>query len=139
MTSFSERMGITQPKKIQIDSLDVDLRNSLWNVCHGWFFSPDDYGLVPAGKQYLHLVATKLYQNHYKLPVDDLLPFHSSDFIKDQRKRFQTAPWYEVLNIVQFLYIQFRSGNIQQQTFERQINEVLEREKSGYRFIVGNL
>jgi len=28
MTSFSERMGITQPKTIQIDNLDAELRNS---------------------------------------------------------------------------------------------------------------
>jgi hypothetical protein len=137
--SFSERMGITQPKKIQTDSLDMELRNSLWNVCYGWCFFTDEYGLVLAGKQYLHLVASKLYQNHYKLPVDDLLPFHSSDFVKDQRARFRTAAWHDVLEIVEFLRTLFHNGSTGQQDFDGAINEVLEREKSAYRFVAGKL
>ena len=137
--SFSERLGITQPKEIQIHSLDMDLRNSLWNICYGWFFSPDGYGTVPAGEQYLHDVAFKLYQNHYKLPVDDLLPFSTRDFVKRQKELFTTATWYKVFNIVEFLQTLFRDGRPEQGEFECQINEVLEREKSGYRFIAGIL
>jgi hypothetical protein len=37
MTSFSERLGITMPKTIEIGDLDMELRNSLWNVCSGFF------------------------------------------------------------------------------------------------------
>jgi hypothetical protein len=32
--SFSDRMGITQPKAIlQVNSIDDDLRNGLWQAC----------------------------------------------------------------------------------------------------------
>lgn len=139
MTSFSERMGITQPKEIQIHSLDMDLRTSLWNVCYGWFFSEGEFGLVPAGEQYLYDVAFKLYQNHYKLPVDDLLPFHTREFVKMQKEIFTNATWYKVFNIVQFLQTLFQDGGPEQRKFKCQINEVLEREKSAYRFIAGKL
>ncbi len=30
---FSERMGFVPPKMLQVDSMDDDLRNGLWNVC----------------------------------------------------------------------------------------------------------
>jgi hypothetical protein len=32
-------MGIAKPKTIQIANLDMDLRNSLWNVCREFFYS----------------------------------------------------------------------------------------------------
>ena len=30
--SFSERMGLSQPKALQLEGMDDELRNSLWNV-----------------------------------------------------------------------------------------------------------
>jgi AbiJ N-terminal domain 4 len=43
------------------------------------------------------------------------------------------------LDIVEFLHTLFRDGEPEQRKFEPQVNEVLEREKSAYRFIVGKL
>jgi AbiJ N-terminal domain 4 len=61
-------------------------------------------------------------------------------FVEEKLAFFQKAPWYEVLNIVQFLHDECLSGQrSSQQNFEGQINEVLEREKSAYRFIAGIL
>jgi hypothetical protein len=86
----------------------------------------------------MYELAKSIYEDHYKLPVNSL-PFDTRKFVAHQLQTFQNAPWYEVLNIVEFLHTQFRSGTIEQQNFERQINEVLEREKCAYRFIVGKL
>ena len=67
MTSFSERLGITQPKTIQIDALDMELRNSLWNVCRRFFFIPTNNYIK---KDDMYHVASMLYNNYYKLPVE---------------------------------------------------------------------
>jgi hypothetical protein len=135
MTSFSERLCITQPKTIQINNLDLELRNSLWNVCREYWFSRQETNLENDG---MYDVSCKLYSNIHKLPIDDL-PFFTHEFIKWELYFFQNAAWYIVLNLVEFLRNQFRNGSIEQQAFETKINMVLEREKSAYRFIAGRL
>jgi hypothetical protein len=135
MTSFSERHSFTQPKKIQIDNLDMELRNSLWNVCSGVFFIQRKNKKLSADPMY-HL-ATKLYRDYYKRPIESLTDYIPS-FVEQQLDFFQTAQWYDVLNIVEFMNTQCLRAD-GQQTFEHQLNEVLEREKSAYRFIAGKL
>src|SRR5262249_55817209 len=71
-------------------------------------------------------------------PVESL-PELTTRFVEQQLELFQNARWYAVLNIVEFLHTECLSETINQQPFEDQINKVLEREKSGYRFIVGKL
>jgi hypothetical protein len=90
MTSFSTRMGITQPKAIQTDDMDTELRNSLWNICRHFFFTQNQHTSVLAKDGRLHYIASELYVKHYKFPVDNL-PFQSSDFVKMQLARFQNA------------------------------------------------
>ena len=36
---FSQRMGIEQKKEIQIDSMDDELRNRIWNVMDEFYFT----------------------------------------------------------------------------------------------------
>jgi hypothetical protein len=139
MTSFSTRMGITQPKAIQTDDMDTELRNSLWNICRHFFFTQNQHTSVLAKDGRLHYIASELYVKHYKFPVDNL-PFQSSDFVKMQLARFQNAPWFDVYNTIEFLHAEcLREGSIDQQEFEGQISNVLETEKSAYRFICGKL
>jgi hypothetical protein len=135
MASFSERLGITQPKAIQLNSLDTELRNSLWNVCSGFCFVSSQS--LTRDDDCLYYVGSILFKDHYKLPVEKL-PQFTSDLVEIQIKYFQTAQWYEVLNLVEFLRTECLE-RVQEQEFERQINEVLEREKSAYRFIAGKL
>jgi AbiJ N-terminal domain 4 len=135
MTSFSERLGITQPKAIQLNNLDTELRNSLWNVCRTFFFIPLSGDLYD---DHMRHVAIALYRDYLKLPIERL-PDSTSRFVESQLDFFQTAQWYEVLNLVEFLHSQYLSQRINPQNFEQKINEVLEREKSAYRFIAGNL
>jgi AbiJ N-terminal domain 4 len=135
MTPFSERLGITQPKTIQIANLDMDLRNSLWNVCREYFFI---FRTRQLADDYMYIVASKLYKDLYRKPIE-ALPYDSSKFVEAQLSLFQMEIWYKVLDIVEFLHTLFRDRGPEQRKFENQINEVLEREKSAYRFIVGKL
>jgi hypothetical protein len=135
MTSFSERLGLTRPKQIQINDLDMELRNSLWNVCRD-YFKPTNAHLKD--ERFMYDLAAELSKDIYKQPVEDL-PELSTQFVRQQIKYFQKARWYEVLNYVEFLHNWLSVSYQEQELFESQINEVLEREKSGYRFIVGKL
>jgi hypothetical protein len=86
----------------------------------------------------MYNVAAKLYRDHYKLPVNSLTDFIPR-FVEQQLDFFQTAQWFKVYNIVEFLHTECLIRSTDRQRFERQINEVLEREKSAYRFIAGKL
>jgi hypothetical protein len=61
---FSDRLGITKHNPIQIDSMDENLRNSLWNVILNAVFSGD-------AERFRRRV--EFIFNHFlKLPEDDL-------------------------------------------------------------------
>jgi hypothetical protein len=115
--------------------MDTDLRNSLWNVCREVFFIPRKMQLAD---DQMYLVASKFYKDLYRKPIE-ILPRNSFDFVKDQLTLFQMERWDKVYEIVEFLHTLFQDGGPEQRKFERQINEVLEREKSAYRFIAGKL
>lgn len=136
MASFSERMGITQPKAVQVDDMDMELRNSLWNVCRLWAFGAK-YTKYLADSP-LYRVAESIYKNFYKRAVE-YLPNETDTFVKEQLDTFQNESWYDVLNFVEFLHTEISDISGNRQNFENHINEVLEREKSAYRFIAGKL
>ena len=135
MAKFSERAGITPPKEIQTQSMDSDLRASLWNLCRRDWFTPHTADL---SEDDIYSIATELYEDFYKLPVDSL-PYHTEEFVKSQLELFISGPWYKVYDIVEFLCSGFHSGSIGQQQFEVNVNLILEREKAGYRMIDGRI
>jgi len=136
-------MGFIEPKQIQVNGLDDDLRHSLWNVCrHYWFLKPDDnYNITEADylrNTPMHDIAFMLYRDFYKLPVDNI-PNETDDFIEKQLYFFRHGEWHRVLSLVDFLHDQYIDGSDKQQRFVSDINFVLEREKSAYRFVGGAL
>ena len=64
---FSEREGITPARTaLQINSVDEPLKNSLWNVLHGWIIKPIMEGVYSDYYEFLD----KLWTHHYKLRRD---------------------------------------------------------------------
>jgi AbiJ N-terminal domain 4 len=137
MASFSERMGVTPPKAIQHQSLDIDLRNSLWNVCYQYWFTPTNH-LGALADDNMYQLAVCLQKYFYKQPVN-MLTYKAADFVHEHLMFFHVESWFRVLNLIEFLRNQFPQGSIGQQEFEKDVNAVLEREKSPYRFIAGDL
>jgi hypothetical protein len=143
MPRFSERLGVrAQPRHIQIDFVDDVLRNSLWNSIYSRFHmrGVNDHARWDE-------VARALATYHYKVPVDDL-PGNETGRYEWVRSRFFNEDWAGVYDIVEFLV-----GNVdsilnprreryygsEYTPFLNDINTVLERELSGYRFIRGVL
>jgi hypothetical protein len=135
---FSERMGLSKPKMMQLDDMDDDLRNGLWNALYLTFFEDRDVSSAT--------LVERIWIYFLKKPLDEK-PFmaFNKPFIQNInemawiRKIFQKEKWYTVYDLVEFvangkLIDQYNSNF---DYFTTLINEVLKQELFGYRLING--
>lgn len=134
---FSQRYGHSPVKQvIQLDSMDSDLRNSLWNALelHFWqpLYSPRVQGIGSADNRVLRVICSAIWADYFKYPLDTLS--NNWDTTKGRiRKYFFESHWPEVYDFIEFMS-QFDVGRHSGQ-FEPLVNGYLEREVSGYRFV----
>jgi hypothetical protein len=137
---FSQKIGKKPIKTIlQVESIDDDLLNRLWNVILEDFFNKlSDY--VPhGGESEKGKICKLIWKEFFKKPVDKL-PYYSNsttvyvkgvlDFI---RHWFYEAEWYEVYDLIEFL--SFIDGQTNLVDFVEECNSALELEISGYRIV----
>lgn len=142
MTRFSERVGArTAPRRLQIAEMDEELRARLWNV-----ITPRFTGTMYGG----HWVkaAKFLADQIFKVPTDTV-PGYEEGAYKWLRDHYFTVPWHQVYDILEALVVRVDaicrpteySAHYREQRadFVTAVNNVLERELSGYRFIKGVL
>lgn len=134
MERFSQRQGITPLKTAtQIESMDDDLRVGLWNILLILYWRR-----LPSTKSYLNddpainILVHEIWLDFFKRPLDTLDMWWPTTF-EELRKFYFSASWYQVYDFVEF--VAQRDNTVQ---FVDQCNSVLERERSGYRFI-GNI
>jgi AbiJ N-terminal domain 4 len=136
---FSDRIGITSNKKqIQIETIDQDLKNGIWNIIKLEIL--DKLATWTTNTSFFNSpYATFLkhtWNNYYKTPIDELKYMQSQDmksnekFIKD---KFFNGSWYEPYNFAQFC-TDYKTGS-SKDIFSDRMNLLFEREFSGYRFI----
>lgn len=135
MLSFSERYGFSQPKSvIQIDSMDDDLRNSLWNALFVFYF--DGITSQTSEKNTAIMGFTKFYWLRYlKWPIDKF-PYKGSEQFSILRDRYFKYQWNEVYDFIQIIANDYDDLD-QNQKFMHYCNFILEQELSGYRFVSG--
>lgn len=129
---FSDRMGFAEHiPMIQTEGMNTALRNSLWNFLYSLYESKYNYWLK---------VAEWAAELFFKMPVDEL-PHGDYDCREWLKKRFYNLKWYEVYDFIEFIVahndkmIQYpRHRRNELETF---LNNLFERELSGYRFISG--
>jgi len=137
--SFSQRKGLKPIKnKMQIESMDADLRNRLWNaltVCY-WNKVKADWLNYPENKGILTLF-NKLWHNYFKYPLDTLSNLWDRTY-QMIRKYFFECAWHEA-----YSFIEFVANNYPDKTVNRQFmdfcDSVLESEVSAYRFVGGRI
>lgn len=141
---FSQRAGITPIEKaIQLESMDEDLRNSLWSILTAYYrdkFNKSKYDMgyrVDRIKgSILDGLFNCLWLHYYKKPIDTI-PELFYDALPNLRDYFFTARWYEVYD-----FIEFCASNGPKPVKDKLIdvcNTILERENSGYRFVDSRL
>lgn len=132
MARFSERIGLRAPKTVlQLDSMDDDLRNGLWNACSGCMLrkiaATNPYGAYDAHTERL---LTEIWRDFFKHPVDTI-PTVGSQAYGALRSRFLGWEWAEVYDFVEFLA---SLGHPMSKRFIEICNQTLESELSAYRF-----
>lgn len=137
---FSQRMGFVPEKIIQSQNIDIDLKNSLWNVLTACYFSHYKKS-ISAHSSYLNgsnfqQFAIALYSEFYKAPVDTL-PAYWSDFLAAIRKSFFQLEWHRIYSFLEFIAGNqpFDMGAL----FNKLCNTALEKENSAYRFVSGKI
>ncbi|VAV84837.1 hypothetical protein MNBD_DELTA01-1914 [hydrothermal vent metagenome] len=130
MAKFSDRMGITTPPtELQVESINGDLHNSLWNLL-----------TISFALRWQELLES-LYLFYYKLPIDSM-PKYEDECCQILRDKFFKASWDEVYNLIEYI-LQNINGltdkKWSQAEFEALLNRFLERELSGWRAIKGEI
>ncbi len=129
---FSQRRGkVPATKKIQLESMDDELRNSLWNVITTSY-------LDKIISNDLHKC---LWRDFYKEPIDQVPPTQEKT-IHCIREAYFGSAWYEIYDFIEFmLNINFDKERVEvsawcefsMDNFANELNKVLERESSAYR------
>lgn len=133
---FSQRIGKTPvTKQLQIESLDDELKNGLWNGIKIFVLNKLERQSRYSNETEFDLFCSILWHYHYKLPLDKIPNYSltSEQFIRDS---FYNGHWYESYDLLEFLTnIESDSFRIENESFKEFCNEILETEFSGYRFI----
>ena len=127
MASFSERHGY-KPRVLQFEMMDVRLRNAIWNFLWDHFFT----GQIP---YYRSKLLRRIWGNFLgKLYVDlsDALQNNRDAHIDFIREWYFCAEWYEIYDIMEFIL-----GKSLSKETRDELNSVLSREGSAYRFVGG--
>lgn len=132
---FSERHGHSPtPTVVQIESLDRDLRVSLWNVVSLFLWSPSEESgsLLLSSQHPLRVFFYLLYMNHFKWDVNEI-----EEYWPDNRRRLEDAldsrPWFAWYDFLEFCVQNYPRGD--HAAFVDAANRTLEREMSGYRIV----
>ena len=132
---FSQREGIKPGKSvIQINSMDDDLRNSLWNavtLCF-WNHIESDFNYSLSAKTFI----SNIWVYHFKEPLDSLSYIWSiwSNVQRAIKRQYNNLKWYEVYDFIEYI-ANTRSPNIDNKIFIKLCNSFLESELSAYRFV----
>ncbi|MFH1649663.1 MAG: hypothetical protein ABIA93_03880 [Candidatus Woesearchaeota archaeon] len=132
---FSQRIGKKPVKMtIQSESMDADLRNSLWNALQIFYLDPisESYRRNSGQPYEFESFLMSLWINFFKQPLDTMPePYYKlHEFL---RKWFFSAEWCEVYDLLEEITKITSPADVR--TFRETCNEFLKRELSGWRFV----
>ena len=152
--SFSQSLGITPKKAIQINTVDKSLRNCLWNILCEYFWYKMKMFTQQLGdsSSYIQRIffldiqefLRKLWLDHFGKLIDDMpsswgINF-GTDYYGEIKEHFFNCQWYEVYDFIEFLIEEYPpsgstyTGNLIED-FVEQCNKILEQEVSAYRLV----
>lgn len=133
---FSQRHGYKLVKSvIQLDSMDSDLRNGLWNALDMCYWSKAGHTHLVKDDREIYPLIRDLWLDYLKEPIDTI-PYNWKGVYKQVRSHFFICDWFEVYDFVEFIANNYGSSSTNE-LFMRYSNSILEREVSGWRFIGG--
>lgn len=141
MKSFSERRGLKAvSESVQTNHISEELRNSLWNAFHVAIWS--QHGFVfgrSGGTGDIDDFSARLWFHYFKQPIDERPGYGYTDrgsrILKIVRDYFFSCEWNEVYDFLEFVV---DAVSRSKPRLPDLLNQVLEREMAGYRFIDGH-
>lgn len=133
MNSFSQRKGLKPIKSvIQVNSIDNELRNSLWNALTLFYWDRIKDQWISTNNN-MNILFKLLWINHLKWQLDTLDNFwpKTNKIIK---KFFFNFLWYEIYDFIEFIANNYPNNSVNKEFIEY-CNSVLETELSAYRFV----
>ena len=130
---FSDKYGFTSPRKVlQIDSIDERLKNRIWNVISSRIFDKvvlnGIYNMYTKDTIYINRIYDEHFGTTYKMNT-----FFKAE-VNKIKKNYSEMKWFEIYNFVEELIFLHYDDEIKR-VFKIGINEVLEQEIAGYRFV----
>ena len=138
MELFSQRKGIKTVKNvIQVDNIDDDLRNGLWNALNIYYWNKMESNQWLSYHQNIHFLFKFLWHDFFKKPIDTLDDRWSVTY-RSIREYYFNCSWFEVYDFVEFIANSYPNEPTNKE-FINFSNNVLERELSAYRFVDGKI
>ena len=129
MKLFSQRKGLKKVRtEIQVDSIDEELSNLLWNVLRKYYWerATDKYPFLEV-----------LWNSYLKRPTDGLVGRWTEDY-RQIRSYYFGCKWFEVYDFIDFMANNYPNEKTNNQ-FTEACNCVLQSELSAYRFVGGKI
>jgi hypothetical protein len=136
---FSQRKGLEPVKSfIQIDSMDQDLRNGLWNALKVFYWDRVKTRQIPDSGD-MRILFRRIWMSYFKQPFDTLDNDYRVTYEKI-RNYFFSCEWYKVYDFIEFVAQNYPEEKEKvNEAFIRVCNEILKRELSAYRFVDGKI
>lgn len=153
MKLFSQRKGLKLVKTVlQVDSMDSDLRNRLWNALILFYWnqvkeirSRGEIGNKPWDEiiknelRDLYQLIIILWHSYFKKPIDTIKNYWGQ-ILEEIRIYFFNCEWGEVYDFIEFIANNYPdSPDKINQKFMDHCNCILEEELSAYRFVGGRI
>lgn len=135
---FSERIGLTCPKNLQLDSIDAELKNQLWNVLT---YHRESIGRHPQRQEFDQLLRWQIWTQFFKSPYDEMPDERYQSEIGKfwaliKGWYFDQAKWFQMYEFLEFI-ANMRFTDETATDLEVSLNNALEAENSAYRFLGG--
>jgi hypothetical protein len=141
---FSQRIGKVPIKSVlQVNSMDEDLENRLWNIILRDFFEKLSDSTNSSEDSVRGQVFLLIWRNFFNNRVDEIPTYINSNtvypkrFIAFFKKWYFQAAWYEIYDFIEYL------ANMDQKylhlNFIAKCNNALQQEVAGYRIINGRI
>jgi hypothetical protein len=142
MQSFSQRKGLKPVSEIiQTDSMNMELRNGLWNCLDNLIWSTKGFMYNSQGKSGMYYFSRSLWEHYFKMPIDTVSR-DTSGVLTVIRQHYFACEWNEVYDFIEFVadYMSMKSySELFKSKVYDTLNSTLERELSAYRFVNGQL
>jgi hypothetical protein len=116
------------------------LRTGLWNVFYAFWVAPAVSHNSLSSDQWVQDPYYQMYQqfwvSFFKLPIDECPDqLGHSEWVSFFREHFRRDLWFQIYDMLEATLQFWNGADLMPDEFCRACNAVLEREKSGYRFI----